>query len=174
MIIDHPIASQENALRELWKEAFGDTDAYLDLFFRTAYSPRRCLCAREGENPASAVYWLDCSCRGAKLAYIYALATKKTHQGRGIARALMEQVHKTLQGQGYAGVLLVPGTRELFDYYTRLGYQRCTRIQEFVCAGAADEVQLRRITAEEFARQRRDLLSLLEPGGVIQEGESLA
>ena len=49
-------------------------------------------------------------------------------------------------------------TRELFDYYARLGYQRCTRIQEFVCAGAADEVQLRRINAEEFARQRKGSL----------------
>jgi len=174
MTIDHPAASQENALRELWKEAFHDTDAYLDLFFREAYSSRRSLCAVEGETPVSAVYWLDCSCRGAKLAYIYALATKKTHQGRGIARALMERVHSLLKEQGYAGVLLVPGTQKLFDYYAALGYQRCTRIQEFVCAGAADEVQLRRITAEDFARQRRDLLSLLEPRGVIQEGENLA
>ena len=173
MTIDKPTAAHQRQLRALWQEAFQDDAAYLDIFFSTAFSPSRCLCAAEEGKVVSAVYWLDCWCRGKKLAYIYALATAKAYQGRGIARALMAEVHSRLALLGYAGTLLVPGEPSLFALYETMGYRTCTQVREFVCSGAAEEVQLYRMDPEEYARQRRDLLSLLEEGGVLQEDVSL-
>ena len=102
MRIDQPAPTHIPALRQLWQEAFGDSDAFLDGFFDTAFSPDRCLCVFE-EDLAAAVYWFDCRFAGRKIAYLYALATKKSHRGRGIARALMEETVARLQKTGYAG-----------------------------------------------------------------------
>ena len=85
MIIDQPTAAQQRQLRALWQEAFGDSDEYLDIFFGTAFSPNRCRCVAIEGKVVAALYWLDCACRGRKLAYIYAVATAKTHRGQGIA-----------------------------------------------------------------------------------------
>ena len=173
MIIDQPTAAQQRQLRALWREAFGDPEEYLDLFFGTAFSPSRCRCAVKDGTVTAALYWLDGTCRGKKIAYIYALATAEAFRGRGIATALLENTHSHLARQGYTGTVLVPGEGGLFSFYERLGYRVCTKIRDFVCTGAADEVQLRRIDAADFAKQRRELLSLLEPGAVIQEGASM-
>lgn len=174
MTIDKPASGQISQLWSLWREAFGDSGAFLEAFFETAYSPDRCLCATEEGTVAAAVYWFHCTCRGQKVAYVYALATAMEYRGRGIAHRLMDTLHHTLQQQGYEGIVLVPGTPELRRFYEEMGYCTCCRITEFVCAGAADEVKLRRVTPQEYARQRRDLLALLAPDAVIQEDENLA
>ena len=96
MRIDQPALAHIPALRQLWQEAFGDSNAFLDGFFDTAFSPDRCLCVFE-EDLAAAVYWFDCRFAGRKIAYLYALATKKSHRGRGIARALAEETVYQLQ-----------------------------------------------------------------------------
>ena len=36
------------SMRELWKEAFGDTDEAIDGFFRTAFDSKRCRVIAEG------------------------------------------------------------------------------------------------------------------------------
>ena len=174
MTIDFPTASLVPQMRALWQEAFGDTEEYLDTFFETGYDPCRAMCAVQDGVVLSAVYWLRCTLRGQKVAYLYALATAKAYQGRGIAHKLMDAVHTTLQQQGYAGAILVPGNEKLFAFYEPMGYRHRTKVTEFFCAGAADEVQLRRINVDAFLAQRRELLSFLEEGGVLQEDENMA
>ena len=43
MTVDYPAAGQISGLRALWKEAFGDSDVFLDAFFAHGFSPSRCL-----------------------------------------------------------------------------------------------------------------------------------
>lgn len=174
MIIDKPTSDRISQLWDLWREAFGDSGEFLEAFFETAYSPQRCRCVTENGTVVAAVYWFDCTLRGRKVAYVYALATAIAYRGRGIAHRLMDEVHRVLKQDGYEGAVLVPGTQHLQNFYETLGYYSCAPMTEFVCTGATEEVQLRRVTPEEYARQRRDLLSLLEPDAVIQEQENLA
>lgn len=82
---DHPHPALIPGLRKLWQEAFGDTEEYLDGFFRLAYSPENCLCIGEGDIVHAALYWLDMTCRGERIAYIYAVATAKNRRGEGCA-----------------------------------------------------------------------------------------
>ena len=171
MIINAPTFDQTDALKDLWKEAFGDSDAYIDLFFSAAFSPDRCRCVFDGDTPVAAAYWLDCQCRGKRLAYIYAVATRKSHRGKGLCRKLMTDLHRHLYALGCKGTILVPGADSLFKMYESMGYRVCSRMKEFVCAPGEDIVPMHRISAEEFARLRREMLP---EGGVIQEGESLA
>ena len=45
------------ALRELWKEAFGDGDQFLDQFFCGPFAPERSRVAVVDEAVAGALYW---------------------------------------------------------------------------------------------------------------------
>ena len=86
MTIDAPNVEQTAWLRRLWKEAFGDSDAFLDRFFTIAYSPDRCRCVTADGRVTAALYWFDCDCQGEKLAYLYAVATAQDCRGRGLCR----------------------------------------------------------------------------------------
>ena len=57
MTIDRPTATDEAALKELWKEAFGDTDDFINLFFRLAYSESNALCVYDNGILAAALYF---------------------------------------------------------------------------------------------------------------------
>lgn len=171
MRIDYPLQEQLPALRALWKEAFGDNDAYLDLFFDCVFSPDRCRCVTLEGQPAAALYWLDCRCDGRPMAYLYAVATGKKHRGQGLCRALLADTHSLLAELGYAGCILVPGEADLFEMYAGMGYQTATTIREFDCRAGEERAALREIGAEEYARLRRQYL---KDGGVVQEGENLS
>ena len=125
MKIDAPSATHIPHLRSLWKEAFGDTDAFLDAFFDAAFSPDRCRCVWDENHPVAALYWLDHTCNGEKFAYIYAVATRKSHRRQGLCHALMARTHEDLAAAGYAGALLVPATEALAQYYAAMGYRFC-------------------------------------------------
>lgn len=171
MTINAPGPDQIPALRKLWKQAFGDTEAFLDDFFSLAFSPARCRCLTEEGQLAAMLYWFDCECAGQKLAYLYAVATDPAFQNRGCCRALMAHTHAHLKEAGYHGALLVPGSESLFRFYEKLGYRAATTVGEFTCAAGDTPVALRRVSAEEYAEARRQLLP---EGGVVQEGAALA
>lgn len=171
MRIDYPTLELEQDLRILWKQAFGDTDAFLDSFFSTAFSPERCRVATENGQVAAALYWMNCECDGRPIAYIYAVATSKTFRNRGLCRMMMEDVHRLLAEQGYDGAMLVPGSSALAAMYTKIGYRYRTQIREFFCTAAPEPVPLHAIDAAEYARLRRELLP---KGSVMQEDGGLA
>jgi len=169
--IKHPSCQDIPALRALWKEAFGDTDAFLDAFFATGFSPERCCCIRDGETIAAALYWFACSCRGEPIAYLYAVATAKSHRGQGLCSRLMAHTHALLKEQGYAGVILVPGSEDLFRFYGRMGYRICSSQSRFFTAAAQHPLSLRQLDGETYAARRKNLLPA---GAVLQEGPGLA
>ena len=170
MNISTPQLSQIPALRTLWKEAFGDTDEFLDIFFKKAFHPERCRCISDGEQVTAALYWFDCLHDGKKLAYIYAVATAKSYRGHGLCRKLIDDTHRHLASLGYEGALLVPGSKELFEMYEKMGYQTCSTIREFQCKARPEELQICEISALEYAMLRK---LLLPKSSVIQENENL-
>lgn len=170
MIIDHPQKAHIPHLRSLWQQAFGDTDAFLDSFFRLGFDPRRCRCAFIEDRPVAALYWFDCSYQGRKLAYLYAIAAEKEHRGKGICRALMDDTHALLKDLGYSAAVLVPGEEGLFRFYGAIGYRVFgTVCRRQVSAGSAP-TPLRSVDPTEYAALRR---KLLPQGGIVQEGAFL-
>lgn len=156
-------------LRQLWKLAFGDTDAFLDVFFESAYSPERCRCVLEKDTVVAALYWFDCECEGRKHAYLYAVATHPEHRGRGLCRQLMADTHVLLKEQGYDGILLVPQEEGLRRMYAAMGYRNGTAVTEHLCK-AGKPAALSAVDMETYAKLRRQYLP---SGGVIQEGANL-
>lgn len=171
MRVDSPTREQIPQLRSLWQEAFGDEEAFLDAFFDIGFSPDRSRCVITEDGVVAALYWFDCRWKDRKLAYLYAVATRKNFRGRGLCRQLMADTLQVLASQGYAGTLLVPGDQDLLRMYEGMGYSVCTQIREFVCQRGRNPVALRPVEPEEYARLRR---RYLPENGVIQEEETLA
>ena len=167
MNIDHPIPSQIPQLRHLWKEAFGDSDEALDAFFTTAYASERCMCITDGSALAAAAYWFHCR----QYAYIYAVATAKSHRGQGLCHQLMDAIHALLAEEGYAGAIVVPGEESLRSFYKGMGYGDFGGIRIFTCAAGEEPLPIWQVDATEFAALRREFLPA---GAVVQENENLA
>ena len=168
MTIKQPAPRDIPALRQLWKEAFGDSDAFLDGFFRTGFDSARCRCT--GDLTA-ALYWFDCTWNGKKLAYVYAVATAEAYRGRGLCRMLMEDTHRHLQRLGYAGAVLVPGDAGLFRLYEKLGYRPFCPRRLVTVAAAETPTGFCPMTPEKYAAARKQLLPA---DAVWQEGATLA
>lgn len=156
-------------LRKLWKDAFGDSEAFMDDFFSVAYSKDRCKTLRKDGKIVSALYWFPVEEGGARFAYLYGVATLSEYRGQGLAAYLIEKTCKQLREKGYSGVLLVPGSEELFSYYRKLGFFACTTIKERSIS-AEGRILLRPVDREEYGVLRRKLLPYR---GVEQEGAFL-
>lgn len=166
MTVDMPQGYQQASLRGLWKQAFGDSDAFLDGFFATGFAPDRCRCITWNDRVAAALYWFDCTWEGRKLAYIYAVATLEDFQGKGFCRKLMEDTHSHLRELGYAGAVLVPGSRSLFDMYEKMGYRSFSpRLWQEITAGQ-EKARIRALTPQEYGEKRN---SRLPAGGIGQD-----
>lgn len=167
MTIDMPREDHIPGLRELWKEAFGDSDIFLDGFFATGFAKERCRVLDWNGRCAAALYWFDCSYRGEKLAYIYAVATLKDFQGKGFCRQLMEATHRHLTKEGYRGAMLVPGSRALFSLYKKLGYRPCCLMEEHRVQVDGVPFPLKAVSPEQYGLLRK---AMLPDDGVEQTG----
>ena len=167
MIIDHPISVNIPALTSLWREAFGDSEEFIGGFMRTAFSTDRSLVVFADGAPIAVLYWFDMTFGEDKVAYLYAIATKKEFRGRGICTELIEHTHALLKSRGYTQAILVPCAPSLYSFYEKLGYKCFAGISEVAVNAADTPEELRKITPAEYALKRRELLpeySVIEDG----------
>ena len=167
MIIDNPRAEHLIALRRLWQQAFGDSDAFLDEFFEKGFAFDRCRCVfREGE-PVAAVYRFDGAWQERKIAYLYALSVAESHRGQGLSRLLLADTHAALRQMGFAGVVLEPATQSLREYYSRLGYREFGSRQERKIRSSAEPVSVAELGLLGYEQARK---KLLPQNGICQAG----
>ena len=167
MIIDNPSPRHIPALRQIWKQAFGDTDQFLDSFFETGFAYDRCWCVFQDQEPVAAVYLFDCRWQDKKVAYLYALAVEKSHQKQGLSRLLLADVHAKLRHAGYAGAIMEPATEGLRKYYERLGYRPFGGRRTVEVAAGDPAVPVTELAELAYGLLRK---KYLPSGGVTQEG----
>ena len=59
MTVDMPRQAQIPQLRELWQQAFGDSEEFLDGFFATGFDHRISRSITSNDRVVSALYWFD-------------------------------------------------------------------------------------------------------------------
>lgn len=150
--------------KALWAAAFGD-DGWIDSFFRTAYRPENTLAIfREGQL-AAGLAWMQTSCQGRKLAYLYAVATAPEYRHQGLCQELMAKTQEVLTSRGYDGSVLVPADDDLRRMYAGMGYRNFGGVENLTLP-AGTPVPLWEVTPEEYAALRRKYLPV---GGIVQE-----
>lgn len=158
------------ALRTLWTTCFDNEDGWIDSFFATAFDPNHVRTLNRQGRLAAALCWMNVSCQGRKLAYLYAIATAPEFRRQGLCRELMGLAHEKLSEQGYAGTILVPADAGLRRMYGEMDYVNFGGIRE-ITARAGKPCSIRQISPEEYAAVRR---KYLPRGGVVQEHGAIA
>ena len=135
----------EPGLKALWSAVFGDTEAFIDTFFRAVYTPGMAAVAERDGQIVSAAYRVPFG----PYAYIYAVGTLPAYRGRGLGRAV------TLAAAGGGPAYLLPASPGL-----RAWYERSMGAKPAGLVFPAELPRERRpVSAEEFAARREDLLA---------------
>ena len=117
------IPSDLPGITALWGEAFGDSPRDVSGFFE-AFPDCISYVAGDGGRIVSMVHALPQTLSpDLPAAYVYAVATAKSHRGRGLCRELMAFAEGDLRRRGFACCVLTPGEPGLFRFYEALGYE---------------------------------------------------
>ena len=110
--------------RQLWAEAFGDEEAFIDSFLMRYYSRRRMLTASCDGKPAAMLHLLPFETAFGPAAYIYGVATAAAYRHRGLATGLLQEAIRRAEAEGCRALFLIPtpGDNHLRAFYERLGF----------------------------------------------------
>ena len=130
----------EKSLKALWREVFGDTDVYIDTFFRELYRPGMASVVEEDGKIVAAAYAVPFGA----VRYIFAVATKPAYRGRGYGRAVV------LTAAGGEPAYLCPASATLRCWYALTMRAKTVSYR----SNAPLPAVCRKITAEEFNTRR--------------------
>lgn len=114
---------EEQAVKRLWQECFGDDDAFVDrLLIHHLRSERMLRHEEQGELGAMLHLLPFRSEQGDSVGYIYGVATTPRLRGRGIATALLHQAIARARELGMKALVLIPADAQSQALYSRLGF----------------------------------------------------
>lgn len=135
-------ASDQQSLRPLWRQSFGDSDLFIRCYEEQLFHPNWVELARLSNETVSmltVVPTVLCTARGERVpgGYIYGVATLPEHRNRGLASRLLHQAADRRLGHGMSFLSLVPDTPELLGYYRRtIGFQPVFSCRELQSASS--------------------------------------
>ena len=116
------------AQKELWRQAFGDEDRYIDWFYDCCWKPEDMLLLLEDGKLASMLALLPMELalpngRSASAYYVYALATDPHARSKGYGRQLLHYVDFHLRARGVDCVTVVPAEPSLHKFFGTVDFQ---------------------------------------------------
>lgn len=116
------------ALMRLWMRCFDEEPAALEYFFNHRFVPENCVLWRQEDTLAAALHLLPAVLREENalvpIHYLYAAGTLPEFRGRGIMRAMLEQVWAVIapaRKEHYS--VLLPAGDSLYAFYRACGYR---------------------------------------------------
>lgn len=113
-------------LKSLWKSLFGDTEAFISLFFHEAVREENIRVLEEKGRILSALYMLPYPFRiwnqEVTASYISGAGTLPEAQGRGLMRRLLIDSFKEMERRQIPLSILIPAEPWLYGYYEKSGY----------------------------------------------------
>ena len=111
-----------DGLKQLWQEAFGDSDAFVGHFMDKYYTHERMLAIEEDGNLLSMLHILPFTMDGKSIGYIYGVATALQKRGKGHATMLMKRAIEVARRKGYHALTTIPADAKLRRYYEKFGF----------------------------------------------------
>ncbi|WP_350457197.1 GNAT family N-acetyltransferase [Macellibacteroides fermentans] len=113
-------------LKSLWKSLFGDTEAFISLFFHEVVREENIRVLEEKGRILSALYMLPYPFRIWKqevtASYISGAGTLPEAQGRGLMRRLLIDSFKEMERRQIPLSILIPAEPWLYGFYEKSGY----------------------------------------------------
>lgn len=152
------------ALKEIWKDAFGDREEEIEEFYRVFFREELSWCQVRDGRPVSVIYGLpallwadDHGKRKQRLIYLYAGATAPDQRGKGYYGELL----KSLCRECLAGRLVLCPVETLIPYYEKLGFSLLLAGKESelnIKRTACVDLRLEQLEAQEYKKRRDRLL----------------
>jgi len=126
------LAEDERPLaKALWKEAFNDSDAFIDWYFAHKILPDNSLCMFEGGELLSIVHMIPFTMRiqgrPVKSAFIAGVATQLERRGEGLMRTMLLESLALLKSRGIAITHLYPFSHKFYEKFGWITYSRVNR-----------------------------------------------
>lgn len=113
-------------LKSLWKSLFGDTEAFISLFFHEVVCEENIRVLEEKGRILSALYMLPYPFRiwnqEVTASYISGAGTLPEAQGRGLMRRLLIDSFKEMEHRQIPLSILIPAEPWLYGFYEKSGY----------------------------------------------------
>lgn len=113
-------------LKSLWKSLFGDTEAFISLFFHEVVRDENIRVLEEKGRILSALYMLPYPFRiwnqEVTASYISGAGTLPEAQGRGLMRRLLIDSFKEMERRQIPLSILIPAEPWLYGFYEKSGY----------------------------------------------------
>ncbi len=113
-------------LKSLWKSLFGDTEAFISLFFHEVVREENIRVLEEKGRILSALYMLPYPFRiwnqEVTASYISGAGTLPEAQGRGLMRRLLIDSFKEMERRQIPLSILIPAEPWLYGFYEKSGY----------------------------------------------------
>lgn len=177
----HPLNDFEDQDRikaetiELWREAFGDPESFISLYFSRVYRSEYNVTCQIGGRVVAALqtlpYTLLYHGREFRTAYISGVSVRRECRRKDVGNNLMRQAHYGLYYKKVTFATLIPAEDWLYEWYAKCGYARV-----ITCTPPPADVM--KMSFEDFdALQRSKSCVLLHDAGgydVIREDIRLA
>ena len=159
------------SVRDLWKECFGDSDEFLDIYFSRVYSPQVDYSVELDARVVSALqcipYNMLCGGSECSTAYLSGVCTAREYRRRGLAGRLVEQATRDMRSRGCVFGFLIPSGRNVLPFYRAYGYYLAMRRKAVLLphrpdSGADVSYRAERVTAfsdelyELFVKRQRE------------------
>lgn len=113
--------------KQLWREAFSDSEEFVDFYFSRIFSDEINHYVESAENHVvAALQAIPFEIKAGEImlraAYLSGIATSKRFRRQGFMQRLMDKTHRELEAQGYDLAFLIPAEPYLFDIYAKFGY----------------------------------------------------
>lgn len=119
----HP---DEAACKELWMEAFGDDEPFVDAFLIRYYSRKRMATVECDGQMAAMLHLLPFWSELGRTVYIYGVATAPAYRRRGLAEQLMQEAMHRIDDEGADAAILIPSPEPnkewLRGFYGKYGF----------------------------------------------------
>ncbi|MGI6030927.1 MAG: GNAT family N-acetyltransferase [Eubacteriales bacterium] len=125
--------ADKTAVMEMWDRVFGESDAYMELYFTQKYRDDQCylserdgvICSSLQVLPYDFGLWED----RVRMGYISGVATLSEFRGQGEMTQLLEGTLRGMEQDGYTLATLIPASSSLFGLYRRFGFGTCFHIR---------------------------------------------
>ena len=166
--------SELPALTALWSECFGDSTALIEGFWARLFPQATVFTAEQNGTPAAMLcalptQWITDDGLSVSAAYLYAVCTAAAYRGKGLCRRLTAYAEAALRQDGIELAYLAPATKELFDFYRKLGYYPAFSAREYSVFSKHHPYKITGITPSIY----RNLREMQLYGNCISVGEPL-
>lgn len=158
------------SMKTLWRDTFGDSDEFIDLFFTKFYKPRKAFLRFDGDELVSMLFYMDLKVkfdgRSFKTAYLYGVATKLSERRQGHFTTLHNALLDELKEKKYDLIVTIPQNESLFSFYKDIGYtlplRRCEYELETLNLERVEDLSQIWQKKKELHKKSRQSMSILE------------